>query len=172
MQKHDKRLLFFLILPFFAFIFMIGQGIYQASGTRFALPIQGYDPRDLLYGRYVNVRVHADLLNNIKGQCGCIRPSASVEKVGYRNAISYLSCVEAKQSGCIAIIDGSNPRHIKGLSEPVRMYVEETVAINLDTILRQQPQRLEIEATLNTDGFQFHGLYLDGKPIKTLSGSN
>ena len=172
MQKHDTRLLLFLILPFFAFIFMIAQGVYEASGSRFSLPVQGYDPRDLLYGRYVNVRVHADLLNNIKGQCGCIRPSASVEKIGYRNAISYLSCFEANQSGCIAIIDGSNPKHIKGLSEPVRMYVEESVAVSLDTILRQEPQRLEIDASLNAEGFKFHGLHLDGKPVKTISGSN
>ena len=168
MSKH-KLLLVFLALPFFAFAFMVGQGLVAASAPRFALPVQGFDPRDLLYGRYVNLRIHDAILVNTKQiGCSCILPSSSVEKVGYQNAISYLSCDVAKQNKCIAIIDGRNEKHMKALSAPVRIYIEESMGPELDTILRKEPQRLELQTSLAGNEFKFHGLLLDGKPVKSI----
>lgn len=172
MQKHNKQLLAFLALPFIAFAAMIGQGVIEGSAPRFTLPVQGFDPRDILYGHYMNLRIHGDILTNTKGQCACIGPSASTEKAGYQNSISYVSCAEAKQRTCIAVIDGNNPKHIKALTDPARIYIEESLGGELDTVLRKEPQRLEIEASLSGDVFKFHGLYLDGKPIKAIYASD
>jgi GDYXXLXY protein len=166
-MQSNSRLLLFLALPFFAFAFMIAQGVLSGMAPRFALPVQGYDPRDMLYGRYVNLQVHRDLITNMGNECACIKPSASKEKVGYQNAVLYMACTEAAKDTCIAVLDSHNEKHTRALANPVRIYIEETLGADLENILRTQPQRIEVEASLNHDRPVFHQLLLDGKPIKS-----
>lgn len=157
-----KLTITFLALPFVAFIVMIGYSMVGNMGAHFTLPVQGYDPRSLLYGHYINISINSTVLQQIAGKCGCLKSSG----------IEYKSCEEARNEQCEALLDSKNTTTMRSLSMPTKLYVDETTAPTIEKAVREKPYSLMAVVTLNNDAVVIHGLLLDGKPVKAMPSAN
>jgi len=149
-----------LVLPLIALVgtaFL--KGMQRASGTEVILPIEGFDPRDLLSGHYLTYRVdygvapacatpevHADL---------CINPTRGIYPEGTR------------PSDCSLFIRGYCGSDTHFLVEDInRFYIPEEHAAALDTKVRNKQGAIVL--SVDTDGNAvLKDLLIDGKPWKT-----
>lgn len=158
-MPNNKQTIAFLALPLIAFALLIVYSAIGTMGPHFSLPVEGYDPRNLLYGHYMNIRINASILNELH-QCACIDGE---------NNISYMSCEEAKTKSCVAVLNILKDKLLQSLTKPVQIYVDETTAPILEAAIRQDPKRLTADTTLSSDGaIVVHGLLLDGQPVKQM----
>ncbi len=157
-QISKQQTIAFLALPFIAFALMIASSAIDAMGPHFTLPVQGYDPRSLLYGNYMNLRVHQSVLDGLK-DCGCI-DSAST--------ITYMGCKEVESKNCVAVLNGMNANLLKSLHAPIQLYIDEVTAPTIEAAVRNDPKRLRLDATMKDGSIVVHGLLLDGQPVKMM----
>lgn len=156
MPSH-KQTIAFLALPFAAFALLIGMNVLDAMGPHFTLPVQGYDPRSLLYGNYMNLRVHQSVIDGLK-DCACIDSGST---------ITYMGCKEVPKT-CVAVLNSSNTTLIKSLTAPIQLYIDEVTAPMIEAAMRSDPKRLRLDATMKDGAIVVHGLLLDGQPVKLM----
>jgi uncharacterized membrane-anchored protein len=147
----NRKLAAALIFPV---ICLVGLTIYKAakvaSGREIIIPITGYDPRDLLSGRYLTFRL--DLNNdslcddeyyNYSPIHVCLRQSENNEIES--NATNGVTAV----SGCDAVITGKceNGIYSAGIE---RFYIPEEYSTKLDKIIREGKGKIVV--SIDEDG--------------------
>lgn len=147
-------------------VLAIGLGIVQAERTLrrsrdFVLEIGGYDPRDLLRGRYLRFRLVVDPVEAPAACAGvvcCVCLSAG--EPGARARTEQMPCAEAREA-----CDGwLTP---EALARSYRFYVPETRAAELEERLREAMQRHGADAVIAlANGVpQVRELRIDAEPV-------
>jgi hypothetical protein len=155
-----------LVLPLLA----IGLGIVRAELFRgrardFVFEIEGYDPRDLLRGHYLQFRLRVEPLS-VREACDersaecclCLTRSAP-DAVPY---VERASCATARAS-----CDGA--LHVRFLNEPQRYYVPEQRARSFEKrlISAMAHRRAHAVLAIDADGqANVRELRIDGQPIE------
>jgi hypothetical protein len=141
----------------------IALGIVRAeltrrSAPRFVLEIGGFDPRDLLRGRYLQFTLRAEPCDDEPARCCvCLGRAAA----GSVSRVERTAC-DAAQATC----DGWLPP--EAVDRRYRFYVPEDRAADLDRQLREAAARRTARAVVTVAGgkiAQVLDLLLDGEPV-------
>ena len=156
MNRSKTVLLSALLFPIVALGILTGYKHYKVTaGIEVTLPIEGYDPRDLLSGHYLTYRVNYETRNV------CEQSQRANYSEGYicldPRHFSYL-----KPESCELMIKGtcSGSRFKAGIE---RFYIPENQAKKLDKDVRSKKGSIVVSVT--PDGHaQIKDLLIDGKP--------
>lgn len=131
----------------FSILFLAGLAIYKAiktaSGKEIAIPITGYDPRDLLSGHYLTYRLD---LNNICSDEFYTRSPVNVciRQAG-ENGIESSIIIRSGTgyTGCDSILKGKckNGNFTAGIE---RFYIPEKYSMELERIIKKGKARILI----------------------------
>jgi uncharacterized membrane-anchored protein len=173
----QKIAAFLLILPLLALGAIIAKNHFDiASSQSWRVKILGYDPRDLLYGHYLNFRFDWGLPSS-PASCGagqecclCLEPRdadesprASVQfceasaKCATRLALPTRSACKDRASSCRRDADAFDPEGAQ------RYYVPESAATQLNALLTGRRHDLSVDLHVAASGQHYLGkLYIDG----------
>ncbi len=152
MLQSKKLLIVALIIPILVLLGIVVKTEYQyRTGTEVELPIQGYDPRDLLSGYYITYTVDYGV-------------EVCADK--YQEYEAYI-CLNPKQfsltkpKNCNLFVQGmcKYGRFVAGVE---RFYASEFNAQQLDRTIRQQPMSIVLSVT-DSGNAQVKYLLVDGK---------
>jgi uncharacterized membrane-anchored protein len=138
------RLILGILIPILALSTLaIYKATVSSTGREVKLPIEGYDPRDLLAGHYLVYRIRYDAYNE------CLAPGELIEGVR-----SYI-CLEPRffslttPMSCSMFISGTceQGRFVAGLE---RFYVPQEAAPRLEQVI--QNRRAEILISVSSNG--------------------
>jgi uncharacterized membrane-anchored protein len=135
-----------VVLPVLGLLALVGRAEYATRhGLVWSIPIEGYDPRDLLHGHYLLYRYRF----NWEGEHTCGEPFASdrtptpgcclcLTRVsgGYDPRVRQVRCEEA------TTCDGS--LHAEPMAGAQQFFVPEDRALDLETALRQREAAIEL----------------------------
>lgn len=151
-----------VIVPLVGLLVMVGQAeLGRQSGETWRIPIGGFDPRDLLHGRYLRYQFQFDWRDT--STCGtatrpdpdcclCLGRSSSG---GSNPSVRQVSCQEARQC--------DDWLRAGPLRPPLRYFVPEDRALALENALRERAAAIDVQRGVG--GQPAIGmLYLDGRP--------
>jgi hypothetical protein len=150
-------------LPLLAIVLGIVQAErFRRRAQEFVFEIGGYDPRDLLRGRYLQFRLRVDPLPEREpcvgnDCCLCLMRAAP----GALSEVTRATCATAR-----AECDGMVSAAVLG--KPFRFYVPEERGAELERGLRDAAERRTARAIVAVDpsgAAQVVGLRIDGAPI-------
>lgn len=154
-----KKTAVLLALPLIALAVWVGFLAHaRTSGQMVALPITGYDPRDLLAGQYLSVRI--DYGQEIK----CAENKRRYSRTAYLCLDTFQVTEEKIPSGCSVFIRGtcSGKRFYDNVR---RFYVSEQSAPVLEQALRRSELKPQILLSVDKDGTPYPvDLILEGMP--------
>lgn len=125
-----------------------------ADATQWDIPITGYDPRDPLRGRYIAFTYAWD----VRGDPGTCKDAACALCLS-REGVAIIATMQPPETACPARVDLAasaidvRPSFRDDNSPPSfasRIFVSETSAPELETMLREQP--MQVLAMLTKDG--------------------
>lgn len=162
-----------VLIPIVGLLFLVGRAEFAArSGPTWHIPIEGYDPRDLLHGRYLQYQFRF----NWQGEsvCGgeksvgqpeldpkCCLCLTRTNDLGIDPAVRQVACAEAER--CDGWLDAAS------VQPPLRYFVPEDRAREMEEALRQR--EASIELTCGPSGTPaIIELYLDGAPWREQLG--
>ena len=155
-MKRNKWLLLGLLLPIIALVGNVYWHHYQRqNGQLITLPIEGFDPRDLLSGHYLTYQVDYGLTpicqepNQTVGLC--LQPTVSTFSLD----LSPSTCQVWLKGQC------DNAKHFSAGIE--RFYIPEQYASTLDKLVRNHQGALVIRVNHSGDA-SIVDLLIDGKP--------
>ena len=165
MKNHWVRIA--VLIPIVGLLFLVGRAEFAArSGPTWHIPIEGYDPRDLLHGRYLRYQFRF----NWQGQSDCgdrvsgSRPDLDTDcclcltrtnELGIDPAVRQISCEDVE--GCDGWL------RAEAVEPPLRYFVPEDRAPELEAALVEREASLEL--TCGPGGTPaIIELYLDGAP--------
>ena len=159
-----------VIIPLLGLIALIARSEFAVrSGPTWLIPITGYDPRDLLHGRYLRYQYRF----NWQGEDACGQsPTALDEECclcftrtdtrGFDPPTRELSCSEVREQ-CDGWLSS------RAVLPPLRYFVPEDRALELEGALGGRAAALEL--TCGPDGEPaIHDLYLDEQPWRDVLG--
>lgn len=154
-------------IPLLGLLAMVGRAEYVvATSPTWRFEIDGYDPRDLLHGHYLQVRYRL----NASGphDCGFARSGPDLD-------LDPACCLcltrsdpdgidpPVRQTTCDTAPTCDGWIRADRMLPPVRYFVPEDRALELETALRQRQGALELQ--IDRDGRPaIRQLYLDGEP--------
>lgn len=143
-------LAFFLILPL---IVPAGMIIHHATakGTQWELPIAGYDPRDLLRGRYILFRYDIAAENFPAHFAVCLNG----ERTNYDVSVVAPDMVQE----CDAWVIKTE------LTKQQRYYIPESIADQADKLVRTNTDRFKALVKIKNGRMQLETLLVDGIKI-------
>ncbi len=147
-----------LLFPIVALGFLTGYKHYRVTyGQEVTLPIEGYDPRDLLSGHYLIYRVDY----GVKDLCQPPKKRSHAVVTGYV-CLKPKQFSHSKPESCEVVIKGTcRGNQFKAGIE--RFYIPEDQAEKLDKDVRSKKGSIVI--SVMTDGkAQIKDLLIDGKP--------
>lgn len=156
MNRSKTVLISALLIPIVALGILTGYKHYKVTvGTKVTLPIEGYDPRDLLSGHYLTYRVNYGV-KNICEQSGKINYSDGYVCLEPKH-FSYL-----KPESCGIMIKGTcnRSRFEAGIE---RFYIPENQADQLDEDVRSRKGSIVLSVTPDGNA-QIKNFLIDGKP--------
>lgn len=121
------------VLPVVGLVGLVAKAEFATrSGPTWTVPIQGYDPRDLLRGHYLRYAFEFDWQDG--ASCGdADRPEAGcclcLTETGAEPQVRQVQCSDT--SSCDGWL------HAESVAPPLRYYVPETSALDLETALRK-----------------------------------
>ncbi|MBF0310141.1 MAG: GDYXXLXY domain-containing protein [Magnetococcales bacterium] len=155
-----QRVFLVLALPILALMLLVGHKAYRShSGTEITLPVEGFDPRDLLAGHFIQYRVDY-------GVPVCAHSEKDKPNVEWKATV----CLEPP-----AFIYGITPpepcglhlagicRHGRFIAGIERFYIPETEAGQLDAAVRAKRGAIRVHVGGDGKGVVTE-LLLDGKP--------
>jgi uncharacterized membrane-anchored protein len=159
-MNKNLRLILALLVPIIALAIMTGSRHYrQQAGLELILPIQGYDPRDLLSGHYLQYRVDYGVEKNCDYSVAgpaviCIRPAAA------------FSLGDQASSSCEVFIRGrcERGRFLAGIE---RFYIPESDAEELDQRARDKEGALLLSVDSNGNAV-IKDLLFNGEPWRSV----
>jgi len=168
MQKH-KTLIVVLSIAFAVLVPLLNAmkvKMDRASYPVVKFDIEPYDPRDLLYGHYMNFAITWDWkggepANNkacTTGDC-CL----CVGEGDNNPQVSLLQCDAPSISSCKHVIEDY---YSGALTDLNRVFVDERIALPLEEIFRQQKEKFSIGLFMTPNGKPtIERLYVGGKPV-------
>jgi len=118
----------------------------QLAGTTWRLPIEGYDPRDPVFGHYLAFRFAAEVDVRDQGWCLLGSPEEPV--------VLPLD----DETACDATLASEH------LQERHRYQIPQAAGTYLESALRDGENRFTVEVMEGAGGLQFGELYLNGTP--------
>lgn len=167
-----------LLLPILISLALISKAELQFAGAKtWQVPITGYDPRDLLYGHYINFRFDLDKAEKLctagtTGTCAlCLRGDVNNPQISVIPALPEQD-VRAKCDGWV--VDGKNKFQIVSGNY---FYLDERKAMRVDQALRRfwgdankKPEKVTLEMMTTTSGnHRFTDIIIDGVRLKELA---
>ena len=148
------------LIPILGIITFLAQTQYQASiGLKYRVNIRGYDPRDLLRGRYLRYTFDLDTIDS---------SSSSITKWNSqycfirRSTTDYeIKQISKEQSTkeCSSVLSAT--KLIRGQ----KYFIPESHAQQLETKLRDRTVKATVDLIINNNHhFTVGQLYFDGKP--------
>jgi hypothetical protein len=136
-----------LLLPTFLLAAYVSLCLYRLNHEpTVTVPINGYDPVDLLYGHYLQITFDPQLFNEqttrraASDYCVCLKNIPSKPN-GQNVKATFASCADRTTHDCDFWTSDAG-----FFSKPQRVYIDERYATRLDELLRGIPsQRLGIE---------------------------
>ncbi len=139
-----------VLVPVLGLAALVGRAEYAGShGRTWTIPIDGYDPRDLLHGQYLQYRyrLHWDgrdtcgatpngVREPVPGCCLCLSRS---DDDGYDPWVRQVTCDQT--DGCEGTLRAET------LLPPLRYFVDEERAEDLEAALRDREAALELTVT-------------------------
>ena len=161
----DRWLLLAVIVPLAGLLVLVGRAeLAVRSGPSWQVAIEGYDPRDLLHGRYLQYQFDF----NWQGQdtcgsgggtrspsAGCCLCLSRTHPSGIGPAVHQVDC--ASVEGCDGWLRSD------GVLPPLRFFVPEERAKELERALREREASMEFACT-GAGRAAIRDLYLDGRP--------
>ena len=167
-------------LPLAVFFVLIAVALPLLNAARFQhslksypiirVPIEPYDPRDLLYGQYLRLRIMWNLpagaqQNSCQGKDCCL----CLEKIegSYNPPGHVMACPlpMVTPPDCRHLVKGKSYGSMfdSGLN---RFYVDEKIALPLEKIFREKKAAFSLGVVLHPDGnVSAERLYVDGEPL-------
>lgn len=162
-----------VILPLLGLLVLIARAELQLrSGVSFRVPIEGYDPRDLLHGHFLQYRFSFDWQG--ENRCGRLSGGVPVE-------VDPACCIclsagtgaghaPARQLPCVEVARCDGWLRGSALAPPLKYFVPERRALELEEALRGRAAALDV--TCGPDGQPAIGeLFLDGRPWRDVIGA-
>jgi hypothetical protein len=169
MMREARWLQIAVLVPMLGLLVLVARAeVLLRSGASFRVAIEGYDPRDLLRGHFLQYRFRF----NWQGESTCgplsggfpegVDPSCCVclsSDVDSNAQARQVACDQV--GGCDGWLEGAS------ISPPLRYFVPERNASNLEDALRGREAALTV--TCGPGGQPAIGeLYLDGRPWRDL----
>jgi hypothetical protein len=176
-SHRQKVAAFLLILPLLALGAIVAKNQLDIASSRsWRVKIVGYDPRDLLYGHYLNFRFDWELPAE-RGQCvaegdcclcldpqaGTQRPRASLQACDVAQTCATHLLLPARSAckgaapGCRSGADAFDPEGGR------RYYIPESAATRLNALLLARRHDLSVDLHIAASGQHYLGkLYIDG----------
>lgn len=174
-----------LALPVLALAALVGEQEYGLSrATIVNVPLRGYDPRDLLHGRYINGQLDldwegeppaADYYAPVDGAVCVLPGDAPKPRVRFLDGWTKGDGVDG---ACRLVIAGRGwkgrnemptrfiPTALDNGSGGMKLFVPETRAGELETMLRNRPGALSVDLAVRSDGSAaISALRVDGKVL-------
>ncbi len=161
-MKQHQWLWVAVILPLVGLIALVGRAeLSRRLGPTWQIPIAGFDPRDLLHGRYLRYRFRFDwqgestcgTAGTISADCClCVTQSTPDRR---NPAVRQVPCREVRQCEDWLRADALRP--------PLRYFVPEAQALDLETALRERAAAVEVQRGIGGQP-AIGELYLDGLP--------
>ena len=156
------RLIFASALPVLGLLFLVLRAQWiVSSGTLWRLPIEGYDPRDMLSGHYLTFRFAFEKNqppNCYTGRtfscCVCLQPGSQGR---IDPSVTWLeSCPTDVHAECESFIPA------EAMSYLHRYYIPESQAVELQQAVREK--KAMIELSVRRDGHAvISKMYVDGR---------
>ena len=129
-----------------------------AGGPAVRLPITGYDPRDLLYGHYINFRF--DYTAKPIDQACASAPSGGAPgcRLCVHAATDFALLPAAKAAKCARSLP------LTELTGARRYYIPEAAGPELDRLLRNRNLKLTIDIHASGESIAYGQLYVEGQP--------
>lgn len=172
MNTEHRWLQLAVVVPLVGLLVMIARAeVLLRLGASFRIAIEGYDPRDLLAGQYLQYRFELDW----HGQSTCgVKKGEDVPRglesgccVCLTSDVGSNTLADARQVGCDEVSQCAGWLRANALMPPLRYFVPERQASNLEEALRGREASLEV--TCGPNGQPAIGdLYLDGRPWREL----
>lgn len=156
----NKKLILALLIPIlFLLLNVVHKQYLSSSGTVVTLPVEGFDPRDLLSGHYVEYRVKYETTNScydvvvehhvFQKMALCLEPERK------------LYAVEDIPKSCELYLLGQcqGENFIAGIE---RFYIPDEYATELDQKLRDEAGSIEVSVTKSGSGI-VKNLLVDGE---------
>jgi uncharacterized membrane-anchored protein len=165
--RENRWLQLAVILPMLGLLVLVARAeVLLRSGERFRIAIQGYDPRDLLRGHYLQYTFAFDW----RGASTCGPLSQGVPTgldasccVCLTSDVDSNTLAEARQVACDEVSTCDGWVNAASLTPPLRYFVPERQAAELEEALRGRSASLSV--TCGPGGEPAIGeLYLDGRP--------
>lgn len=161
----DRWLLLAVIVPLAGLLVLVGRAeLAVRSGPSWQVAIEGYDPRDLLHGRYLQYQFDF----NWQGQdtcgfsgstrspsAGCCLCLTRTQPTGIGPAARQVDC--ASVEGCDGWLQSDD------VLPPLRFFVPEARATELERALAERAASMEFACT-RAGKVAIRDLYLDGRP--------
>jgi uncharacterized membrane-anchored protein len=169
MNTEHRWLQLAVVVPLCGLLVLIARAeVLLRSGASFRIAIEGYDPRDLLAGQYLQYRFAFDWRG--ESTCGSKRDDAALPRalesgccVCLTSDVDESTLAEARQVACDQVSQCAGWLRTNTLLPPLRYFVPERQASNLEEALRGRQASLEV--TCGPNGQPAIGdLYLDGRP--------
>jgi hypothetical protein len=156
-----------VILPLLGLLVLVARAeVLLRSGESFRIAIEGYDPRDLLRGHYLQYAFDFDW----QGESPCGASAGGVPTaldasccVCLTSDVDSNTLAEARQVACDQVSGCDGWLQAASLAPPLRYFVPERHAPQLEEALRGRSPSLSV--TCGPGGAPAIGeLYLDGRP--------
>lgn len=154
-----------VLVPVLGLAALVGRAEFATrDAPRFILPIQGFDPRDLLHGQYLSYQYRlrwlgphtcgdSDNPEPVHGCCVCLTRSGAD---GFDPFARQIEC-EAPDASCEAIVRADT------MVAPLRYFVPEASAAALEDALRTRDAAVEVNEAPG-HGLAVGDLLLDRRP--------
>jgi len=167
MTTESRWLQLAVVVPLVGLLVLIARAeLLLRSGARFRIAIVGYDPRDLLAGQYLQYQFALDWKGT--NTCGVLdgKVTRGLERgccVCFTSDVDSNMLADARQISCDEVSHCDGWLHAGALTPPLRYFVPERQASELEDALRGRQASLDV--TCGPNGQPAIGeLYLDGRP--------
>lgn len=171
MRRDDRFLQLAVVLPMLGLLALIARAeVLLRSGESFRIAIEGYDPRDLLHGHYLQYAFAFDW----RGESTCGSGAGGLPTgltpgccVCLDADVDANTLAEARQVACDEVSTCDGWLEAAALTPPLRYFVPERYAADLEEALRGRAASLAV--TCGPGGVPAIGeLFLDGRPWREL----
>ena len=171
MTREVRWLQVAVVVPLLGLLVLVARAeLMLRAGNSFRVAIEGYDPRDLLHGHYLEYRFRFDW----EGESTCGRLAGAFPDgvdasccVCLSSEVDSNTLAQARQVACDRVRGCEGWLAGASLVPPLRYFVPERQASDLEDALRGREASLAL--TCGPDGQPVIGdLYLDGKPWREI----
>lgn len=167
MTRDSRWLQVAVVVPMLGLLVLVARAeVLLRSGASFRVAIQGYDPRDLLHGHFLQYAFGFEWRG--ESTCGALSGSVPIGLdasccICLTSDVDATALAEARQVACDQVEACDGWLRAGPLAPPLRYFVPERQALQLEEALRERSASLSVSC--GPGGEPAIGeLYLDGRP--------